>query len=78
MKMRAGVLALVGGISMTACGMSEWVHPNKPQGAYTGDYNRCEMAVYQEPKLQGGMKMQVQDAIEKCMIREGWYVREAK
>ena len=78
MVTRSVLLAVVGGILLSACATSEWVHPNKPQGAYTGDYNRCEMAVYQDPKLQGGMKMQVQNAIEKCMIREGWYMREIK
>lgn len=78
MRIQGVALAIVGGVLVSACASSEWVHPNKPQTAYTGDYNRCEMAVYQDPKLQGGMKMQVQNAIEKCMIREGWYVREVR
>ncbi len=78
MRIRVTRMGVIGLVLMSACSTSEWVHPNKPQGAYTGDYNRCEMAVYQDPKLQGGMKMQVQNAIEKCMIREGWYLREAR
>lgn len=78
MRIRVAGIVIVGGITLSGCSSSEWVHPNKPQAEYTGDYNRCEMAVYQDPKLQGGMKMQVQNAIEKCMIREGWYVREVR
>lgn len=78
MKGRVAGIVLVGALLLTACGSTEWVHPNKPSGAYALDYNRCEMAVMQDPKLQGGMKMHTQNAIEKCMTRDGWYLRETK
>ena len=78
MMIRGVMITLVGAMLLAACSTAEWVHPNKPQGAYALDYNRCEMAVTQDPKLQGGMKMMTQNAIEKCMLKEGWYLREAK
>ena len=78
MRQFSGVMGVIGLLALWACSTSEWVNPNKPKGAYTGDYNRCEMAVYQDPKLQAGMKLQVQNAIEKCMIREGWFLRETQ
>ena len=71
-------LTLVGITMLTGCSTSEWVHPNKPKGAFAMDYNTCENAAYQDPKQQGGMKMIIQQNVERCLIKEGWVLRETR
>lgn len=63
---------------LIGCSTTEWVHPNKPKGAFAMDYNTCENAAYQDPKQQGGMKMIIQQNVERCLIREGWVLRETR
>ncbi len=61
---------------LAGCITSEWVHPNKPSGDFTQDWNKCEMDVMKDPKLQQGMQMLVQEATERCVKKKGWVLRE--
>lgn len=66
------------GLLMAGCATAEWVHPNKPKDAFAADYNQCENEAYQNPKLQGGMKMIVQKSIDRCIAKKGWVLREKR
>ncbi|TAJ07377.1 MAG: hypothetical protein EPO61_15590 [Nitrospirae bacterium] len=70
------VMAVV--VQLTACGASSWVHPNKPEGAFTEDYNRCESDVLKDPKLQQGNRYMVLEATERCVMKKGWMIRETE
>ena len=66
------------GLLLAACGTAEWVHPNKPTDTFAQDYNQCETQSLQDPKVQGGMKLLLQQAIEKCLAKKGWVLREKR
>jgi hypothetical protein len=72
------VAALFLMVMMTGCGGAEWVHPNKPKDAFAVDYNRCDNQSMQDPKLQGGTKLVQQQAIERCLAKTGWVLREKR
>ena len=59
------------GMLLTSCG-PEWVHPTKPSGEYTNDYNKCQNTALRDPKIQQGSQLLVLNATERCMQREGW------
>ena len=63
-------------LALGACGHSEWVHPTKPKGAFAQEYSRCESRVYQDPQMQTGMKMMLQEGIERCLHAQGWMLVE--
>jgi len=66
----------VAGFALAACSTTEWVHPNKPPEQYTTDYNNCQNAALDDPKLQQGSKLLVVNATERCMQKEGWRLVE--
>jgi hypothetical protein len=61
---------------LAACSSTGWVHPNKPKEAYAQDYNACETQALQDPKQQGGNKLLLQQAIERCLAKKGWMLPE--
>lgn len=69
------VVAVVGMAVLVGCGSSSWVHPNKPQEAFTEDYNRCEQDILKDPKLQQGNRYLLLQATERCMMKRGWMLR---
>ncbi len=66
----------VGLVAFTACGSTEWVNPRKPPGMYAQDYNKCEMSVQQDPKVQAGARALLYKEIDRCMAKEGWLLVE--
>ena len=75
MKLIYGVSVL---LFLAGCETSEWVHATKPQENFASDWNACENQAYQDPKLQGGMKLHIQRHIERCLAKEGWVLREKR
>jgi hypothetical protein len=71
-------IALIAGAFLLAgCGSSaEWVHPKKSKDSFGQDYNRCEMSVQQDPKVQAGSKAMLYKEIDRCLAREGWLLVE--
>ncbi|MBI5411271.1 MAG: hypothetical protein HZA21_04690 [Nitrospirae bacterium] len=63
---------------LIGCISSEWVHPTKPKGDFTQDWNRCESDVLKDPKLQQGMKAMVQMATERCVLKKGWVMKQVE
>jgi hypothetical protein len=63
-------------LMLAACGTTSWVHPNKPKEAFAQDYNACENQAMQDPKQQGGSKLLLQQAIERCLAKKGWVLPE--
>jgi len=63
-------------LALAGCGSAEWVHPNKGQENFVTDYNACESAAYNDPKMQGGVKLQIQQYIDRCLAKKGWELRE--
>ena len=63
---------------LTACGSAEWVHPNQPKDQFAQENNRCENQSLQDPRLQGGAKLMLQQAIENCLAKNGWVLRETR
>jgi hypothetical protein len=61
---------------LSACGTAEWKHPNKPKEMYAQDYNRCERESIQNPRYQGGTKLVLQQAIERCLEKQGWRLQD--
>jgi hypothetical protein len=61
---------------MTACGSTEWVHPNKPKDDFTLDYNKCQSEAMLDPKNQQGNNYFVLQATERCLGKRGWVLRE--
>jgi hypothetical protein len=61
---------------LSACSSAEWVHPNKPSSEFANDYNRCENMVMNDPKLQQGSKLMVENATERCLQKDGWRLIE--
>ena len=72
------LVALVSVLLVTACSTAEWVHPNKPKDEFAQDYSRCENEAYQNPKAQGGMRLILQQSIERCLAKKGWVLREKR
>lgn len=72
------LLAPVAVLLIAGCGTAEWVHPNKPKDEFSHDYNQCETEAYQNPKMQGGMKMILQQSIERCLAKKGWVLRQKR
>lgn len=71
------VLPVLSAVLLSACGGGgSWIHPNKPEGAYVEDWNRCENDVVKDPKLQQGNKYLVLQATERCMMKKGWRIKE--
>ncbi len=61
---------------LSGCTSTDWVHPNKPSGEFTNDYNRCQTLVLRDPKLQQGSQLMLLNATERCLQREGWRLIE--
>jgi hypothetical protein len=76
--MRIGIVGLliVTLSGLLACSSAEWVHPNKPSGEFTNDYNRCQSMVLRDPKLQQGSNLFILNATERCLQKEGWRLIE--
>ncbi|HJU04548.1 MAG TPA: hypothetical protein VJ692_05300 [Nitrospiraceae bacterium] len=76
--MRVWCLGLAAAIVLTlaACGGVQWVHPTKPQDAFAQDYNACENQAMLNPRYQGGTKLVVQQATERCLEKKGWVLPE--
>jgi hypothetical protein len=72
------LLAPVAGLLVAGCGTAEWVHPNKPKDEFGVDYSKCESDAYQNPKVQGGMKLILQQSIDRCLAKKGWVLREKR
>lgn len=72
------LLAPVAVLLVAGCGTAEWVHPNKPKDEFSHDYNKCETEAYENPKMQGGMKMILQQSIERCLAKKGWVLRQKR
>jgi len=73
---RIGVMVLI--MTVTGCSSVEWVHPNKPKSEFAQEYNKCENQSLQDPKLQSGSKLLLQQAVEKCLAKKGWILREKR
>lgn len=71
---RSGIVTLA--LLLVSCSSTEWVHPTKPKEQFAQDYNRCETQAYQDPKMQAGMKLLLQENIEKCLRKNGWLLVE--
>lgn len=76
--MRYVLVASVSLLVLAGCSTTEWVNLNNPQAEYGQDYNQCETAGYQNPKVQGGMKLILQQSIDRCMAKKGWILREKR
>jgi len=63
---------------LAGCSSMEWVHPTKPKGDFTQDWNKCESDVIKDPKLQQGMRSMVQMATERCVLKKGWVMKETQ
>jgi len=77
-RVRWNLVAMAAGLLVAGCSTTEWVHPNKPKDAFAADYSQCENEAYQNPKLQGGMKMIHQQSVDRCLARIGWVLREKR
>ncbi len=73
-SLRPTCLALA--LLFSACSGGGWVHPAKPQEEYSNDYNRCETQTLRDPKLQQGSRYLLVQAIERCLLKEGWRVAD--
>ena len=60
----------------SGCAQTEWVHPTKPKSGFAQEYSRCETRAMQDPQMQAGMRMMLQDAIERCLRGQGWMLVE--
>jgi hypothetical protein len=63
---------------LVACGSSEWVHPTKPKDQFLQDWNACESRMLRDPKLQQGNKFLLDQATERCVMKDGWILREQR
>jgi hypothetical protein len=78
MRLWFGFVVVFWALQVTGCGGGGWIHPNKPEGAFTEDWNRCENDVIKDPKLQTGNKYLVQQATERCVMKKGWRIKDAE
>ena len=77
--MRLGPLLLgLGLLVAVGCETTEWVNVNNPRADYVADYNACEQKAYNDPKVQGGMKVFIQEYRDRCMAKLGWRLREKR
>jgi hypothetical protein len=78
-SMRLPVAVLCLGLLFAAgCSSTEWVNVNNPRADFAMDYNKCETQAYNDPKFQGGMKLILQEYIDRCMNKIGWRLREKR
>jgi hypothetical protein len=68
--------AVAGAFLLASCSSAEWVNPRKSKDNYGQDYNRCEMRLQQEERVQAGSKALLQREIDRCMAKEGWLLVE--
>ncbi len=64
------------GFLLVACSSTHWAHPNKPEEAFTTDYNKCQQDAFRDPKLQQGSQLLLINATERCIQKEGWRMIE--
>ena len=77
--MRLPRIVLCLGLTLAAgCSSAEWVNVNNPRSDFAADYNKCETQAYNDPKFQGGMKLILQEYIDRCMNKMGWRLREKR
>ena len=77
--MRLPRIVLCLGLTLAAgCSSAEWVNVNNPRSDFAADYNKCETQAYNDPKFQGGMKLILQEYIDRCMNKIGWRLREKR
>jgi hypothetical protein len=76
MPVRIGILGVL--LLAVGCATTEWVNPGQPKANFNIDYNACEQAAYNDPKNQSGSKLYVQRAIDQCIARKGWELREKR
>ena len=76
--MRPTVMFVMAGFFLAACSTTEWVNVNNPKADYAADYRKCEEEGYSNPKFQAGMKLILQEYIDRCMKKSGWYLRQKR
>jgi len=77
--MRLSCAALCLGMLFAAgCSSVEWVNVDRPKADYATDYRKCEEEGYNNPKFQGGMKLILQEHIDRCLNKNGWRLREKR
>ena len=76
--MRLRVMLVVASLFLAACATTEWVNVNDPKADYAGDYRKCEEEGYNNPKFQGGMKMILDEHIDRCLKKLGWRLRQKR
>ena len=70
---------MIGVFLVSACSSSvEWVHPTKPKDMFAQDYNQCESKQLNDPKLQQGNRYFLAQATERCLMKDGWILREKR
>ena len=76
--MRPLASLVVGCFLLIACSSTEWVNMNDPKADYAADHRKCEEEGYNNPKFQGGMKMILDETIDRCMKKLGWRLRQKR
>ncbi len=77
--MRLSLVVLCLGLTLAAgCSSTEWVNVNDSRADYATDYRKCEEEGYNNPKFQGGMKLILQEHIDRCLKKAGWRLREKR
>jgi hypothetical protein len=78
-RMRLSRVVLCLGLTFAAgCSSVEWVNVNSSRADYAIDYRKCEEEGSNNPKFQGGMKLILQEHIDRCMKKIGWRLREKR
>jgi hypothetical protein len=72
------VLIVSSFVVLSSCGSAEWVHPNKSKDMFAQDYNQCESKMLNDPKLQQGNRYLLAQATERCLMKDGWMLREKR
>lgn len=57
---------------------SEWVNIHNPKANFAQDHGLCEMAAIQDPKNPATNKFFLEKAIDRCMEKRGWVLREKR
>jgi len=76
--MRPIVILAMACFFLTACSTTEWVNTNDPKADYAADYRKCEEEGYTNPKFQGGMKLILQEHVDRCLKKAGWRLRQKR
>ncbi len=76
--MRPTIVLAAAGLFLSACASTEWVNVNDPKADYAADYRKCEEEGYNNPKFQGGMKIVLQEHIDRCLKKAGWRLRQKR